>query len=396
MKHIVYVWEMGQGLGHLMGFLPLALELRRRGHRVTFVMKDLSRAEQFLTPHNFEFFQAPIWLPKAVGIPGAVTFSDILLKFGFLDFKGITSLCRAWRSLLAVIKPDLLILDHAPTALLATTGLGIPRALIGTGYFSPPHTKPLPPLMWWQKIPNEQLVQSEQRILNVVNQTLTELSHPSFNALHELFHVEEDFICTFSELEHYQGRSETEYWGPRFSLDEGMAPSWPMGEEKRVFAYLNPHYQHFDLLMQTLNSLPVCVLVVGLGASRQQIVKYQSPRIHLVNSVVNVNKVGQECDLAINHGGHGTASAMLLAGKPLLVLPNHVEQLIMAKNIEKLNLGRYVEIKAKKPNFKSMLKCLIFEEKFSDNAKLFAEKYQEFDHEKQILLMANRSVELMH
>jgi len=46
-----------------------------------------------------------------------------------------------------------------------------------------------------------------------------------------------------------------------------------------------------------------------------------------------------ECDLAIIHGGSGTSSALLLAGRPLLLLPTQLERTVFARNNEKMGAG---------------------------------------------------------
>ena len=45
MSGILCVWELGAGYGHLGRLLPVALQLRERGHEVVFALRDLTHAE---------------------------------------------------------------------------------------------------------------------------------------------------------------------------------------------------------------------------------------------------------------------------------------------------------------------------------------------------------------
>jgi hypothetical protein len=48
--------------------------------------------------------------------------------FGYLDASRSTAMIKAWTGLMSLIAPDLIIANHAPTALIAARVLGIPRA----------------------------------------------------------------------------------------------------------------------------------------------------------------------------------------------------------------------------------------------------------------------------
>lgn len=138
MSKILCIWELGGGYGHMEKILPLALNLRHRGHEVTFALRDLSLAEIVLGRHGFPLLQAPIWIQKVTGLPEPpLNYGEILHRFGFLDKSGLTGMVKAWLSLFELVKPDLLLIDHAPTALLASMNTGIPRCLVGNGFFSP-------------------------------------------------------------------------------------------------------------------------------------------------------------------------------------------------------------------------------------------------------------------
>ena len=161
MSRILFAWELGGGYGHTSRFLPIGLKLRDRNHEVIFVLKDLSHAEMILGRHGFSFLQAPIWLPKMTGLSNPpLNYPEILLRFGFHNKETLASMVKAWRQLFALVRPDLLILDHAPTALLASYGGKIPRTIIGSGFSSPPRITPMPNMRAWQKSESSQISSS--------------------------------------------------------------------------------------------------------------------------------------------------------------------------------------------------------------------------------------------
>ena len=138
MATILLAWELGAGLGHFMNLRPLAEGDVRRGHRVVAVLRDLSATRQFLTDPAVEILQAPFKHARIRDIEPTCTYAQILHNCGFGDAAELATMAEAWRKLYDFVRPDLIIFDHAPTALLASAGYPVRRALIGTGFFSPP------------------------------------------------------------------------------------------------------------------------------------------------------------------------------------------------------------------------------------------------------------------
>jgi len=189
MATILLAWELGGGLGHFMNLRPLAEGLLRRGHRVVAVLRDLSAARQFLVDPNVDILQAPFKHARIRDIEPTCTFAQILHNCGFGDADELLTLAEAWRKLYDYLQPDLIIFDHSPTALLASAGYPARRALIGTGFFSPPDTGApgLPNLRTWLTPNQVELDAHEAQVLANINAALARWSMPPLACVAELY-----------------------------------------------------------------------------------------------------------------------------------------------------------------------------------------------------------------
>ncbi len=394
MSQILFAWELGHGYGHIAGFLPLARRLRRRGHTVTFVLKDLSRADPLLPGDEFATLQAPVWYPEATGLPPAVNYAEILFRFGYLTSEGLGSMVRAWRTLFEALAPDLLILDHAPTALLASRGLKIRRALFGHGFFSPPRIHPMPSIRPGLDVPLERLRSSEQRAVDVMNAVLEPLQGPPLRVLADLFTVDEDFLCTFAELDHYADRAGARYWGPRFGATEGAVPAWPSGAGDRIFAYLSADHPDFEKLLQHFAEGPYRVLVHASGADERVLRRHRAPPVAFSPVPVQMARATAECDLVVCHAG-GTVAASLLAGRPLLLMPVHLEQSLTARNVVNLGAGVSVGENPQNTSYRRILTQLLGDSAYREQARSFARRYADFSQDRQLERIAERCEDLI-
>ena len=162
MGRIVFAWEFGGGLGHIQYDLPLARELKERGHEVVCVMKHVIDAERMLGHYGIKVIQAPVWQVKVNKLENTFSYADTLFNHGYLIEGALQSVVYAWRNLFEVIKPDLLIADHAPTALIAARGTKLKVALYGTGFFAPPVQNPMPSIIPGIEAPEGLLERSEE------------------------------------------------------------------------------------------------------------------------------------------------------------------------------------------------------------------------------------------
>jgi hypothetical protein len=140
----------GEGTGHLVNFsLPLC-RLSAQGHEVILALRDLSCAPLMFKEASVSYLQAPYQSgrPKVM-FEVARTFAHILFNIGFGDVALLETMVDAWRNLIDWVRPDLIIFDHSPTALLAARGSKTRRVILGNSFSSPPDCRPSPDLQPW-------------------------------------------------------------------------------------------------------------------------------------------------------------------------------------------------------------------------------------------------------
>src|SRR5688572_19015632 len=205
---VLFAWELGAGLGHLNQILPLADGLAKAGHRVFVALRDLSGAQGVFARTGVCYLQAPIHhRPPRTGLRRTLNFAHLLFNVGFADDHTLLGLASAWRNLYRLVRPDLIVFDHSPAALLASRGGPARRIVIGSGFCCPPDHDPMPSLRPWAAVDGERLRADERPILDRVNRLLAFWKQPPLTRLGQLYSdVDDTFLTTFAELDHFPGR----------------------------------------------------------------------------------------------------------------------------------------------------------------------------------------------
>jgi len=378
--NVLFTWEMGGDLGHLARLRPVALELQRRGHSVSLAVKKTA-ATNALAP-SLDVIPAPVI--DSSGVRGLIrepaTFADILFNAGFTQEQVLEKAVQDWRGIFDKVKPDVVVQDHSPCALLALQGWPAASALLGTGFACPPNKQRLPDIRAWQNHYPDRIRFTEDQVLQALNLQLAKQGQAALVGIGELFtRVDKNFLATFPELDHYAQRrhdesSSHEYCGVWSDLG-GAQPQWPAVQGKRVFAYLKPFRglpKILDHLLQSGHSVLV-FLPADFDTRR-----WQSGSMQVVRAPLDMSRLASECDLALLHAGHGSTAAMLLAGTPVLQLPIVVEQYHTALNTERLGAG--VQVGLDDP----VAICKAFDQAIADPgltdaAGLFSIKYAGFN-----------------
>lgn len=395
MAKVLLAWELGANLGHLGPLSILGRELAARGHDPVFAVRDLRHADQLVGRHGFRYLQAPLWQQPADSKSPPVSYSEILQRVGFLDPGGLLCLVRAWRELFALITPDVVVLDHAPVALLASRGTGIRRVLYGSGFCSPPREYPFPSMRPWLNVSESNLKEADDRVLACTNRTLGLLNDQPLERLCDMFDVDDGVLCTFPELDHYPNRGSADYCGPAFAHDLGVEPSWRGNGHARIFGYLQPNTPNLEKLLAQLSPLDHEFLWVIPGIAPALKRRFENPRFRFTEDLCKLDRVTRQIDIAITNAGHGTTAAFLLGGVPLLMLPRHVEQYLVARNVNRLGAGLVLEASNAGSDYVRSLERLTDSDACSTAAEAFAHKHSDFTPQKQLAVTVDRIEKIM-
>lgn len=392
MASILYAWEFGANLGHIGTFLPIARELRTHGATVHWVVTQPYQASRLLPSAGFDWLQAPL-MPEQRREGPPLNYADILLRFGYAEVTDLVGLVVAWRELLRLTDAKLVLADHAPTAIVAARTLGIPVMLFGSGFFAPPQVHPTPNMRPWSPVPEDRLLAADTLALTNINAVLARFDCPPLSHLAQLFQVAEDSLLSFPELDHYPSRGPARYWGMLpAAVAEGS--SWPDTSGPRVFSYLRPDTPHVEAALHALHGLQGSILIYAPGLPEDMVRRYTAP--HIVFSVrpVDLNKVATQAEAGLTYASPAATVAFLMAGKPVLMMPGHLEQFLFAKRVEEMGAGLIQSPEEAPTHLPAMLRQILADPVFRSNAAAFARKYANFDQNAVVSHMVARIQEL--
>jgi len=374
--------------------MPIATSLVRRGHRVFAAVRDLSRAAEVFGQTLVRFLQAPIKIgPPRVEFRPPMTLAHILNNIGFSGSVELTARWEAWQAILEYVKPDLMLCDHSPTALLAARGGNFKRAVIGSGFLCPPDQHPLPNLRFWHSADLEQLRRDEDRILQNINAVLDGQGLAPLTHITRMYaDADETFLVTVRELDHYPERPASKYWGA-WTRASGKAPAWPSGQGPKIYAYLKSFKALPDLLDQ-LNQWKYPTLIYPDGIEPTTRERFRSSTLRFEDQRLDIAEVGRQCDLAILNGTHGTTMSLLMAGKPTMQIPINLEQGLVAHAVKQMGAGLAAPEAQPKPIIERIQEML-GSDRFTAAAQRFAAKYAQVDPVRQNEMLVDRVEELL-
>jgi hypothetical protein len=372
MARVLCAWEFGGNLGHVRRLVPLARELRAMGHSVVFAIRDSAYLHGVLA-EGFEAFLAPLLrVPQAVTV-SPLNFSDILLNLGFDDPHGLHGALRAWRSMYSLIAPDVVVADYAPTALLAATTLGLRRVTVGTGFSQPRAGTPLPALRPWEPSDPNVLRAIDDRVVNAVTAALAGVSGRVPRTAADLFDADAHLLCTFAELDPFGPRTGVEYVGPQGDAASGVSLDWTGSKRARVFAYLKPTDARFGALLAALARLDADVIVAAPGMAPETALAASRGSMRVLAATVNLERILATATLCVCHAGPGVVARGLAAGVPFALLPQHLEQFLVAQRVRDGGSAELLSPDQAPPDFHAWLAGLTAREDMARAARARAD-----------------------
>lgn len=374
MSRILLAWELGTGFGHLGPFLSLAPGLLERGHTLHVAAREISGACNAVGSLPITVHQAPLCLNTYSGLQDPpLNFAEILMRYGYLEPPMLRAMIVAWRNLLHVTGANVLIADHAPTALIAARLSGIPTAVIGTPFSVPPDVHPTPNMRPWVDVPVARLADSDARVLAVINSALP-TGAPPIAEIREIFSNAFRFFIGVPETDVYGERPEATYFGLAGVNAGGVSAAWPEGAGKRVFVYLRAEYPHSDATVAALIAGGARVIAYISGADAAALQRYAGLGVVAVSERVDVERVIRDADLCVTHGP-GTTLAALRLGVPVLVLPRQLENFLFALALQRAGVCGLLHPDGNPEDIRNLLKDMLENAAYRDRAREFANRY---------------------
>jgi len=375
MSCILFAWEMGSNYGHLTRDLPLARLLRDQGHKVVMAVPNLRLAWNILKHEGLTIVQSPILRSNIERSTAPINYPDLLIHEGYDDAVFLNGAVHGWKGLLEILTPSLVVFNHAPTALIAARILDIPVMMIGTGFEIPPQMSPMPSFRPMQNLPSSVLAQPENFILDQIRPILASYGK-QITTLSQLFYDSKTLLSTFSELDPFGPRPSVEYIGSVFSIPNASQVEWQTSKPVRIFVYLRTTNFEVEKYLSVLNKLNAEVICSIPGAPPDWVKKYSSLKI--ITNTIDLSELLNKASGVVTYGP-GTLATALLAGVPVLLIPQMQEQYLTGLRLESIGAGFMLNTSASEFVFFESLKSLIENPQYRQSANLFSQKYRQFN-----------------
>lgn len=395
MGKILCCWELGEDYGHIGQFFPVIKAFTERGHHVYFAVKDLSKIGEFEWPVGVSFLQSPLWLERPKKPVHAECYAEIILYKGYDQAAHLKTLAQAWQHLLNSVAPDLLILDHSPTALLASRGMKIPRLVFSNAFVSPPAGSSPVNLRPWQNFNEVKANDIDTQVSAVINQVCADLQLPVVTKVSDLFAVEKTILTGFYELDFYRGlRSSAIYCGALPSANGLQRPAWSPGTSIKIFAYLKAGREQVARVLSILASMQARVVCFYSGARQEDLDRYRGTSVVVSDQLFDASLAYRVADAVICHAG-GMVYSALNYGLPMILLPTQVEQHNRAIQLTDLGVATLIQKEDSSSVVEEKLKTFFNTPGYKENALAYAEKIKATTTSDAVQTIINASEDLI-
>jgi UDP:flavonoid glycosyltransferase YjiC (YdhE family) len=332
-------WEFGGDLGHARRAVAVGRQLRALGHEMAFVSSDLAALEA-ADAAELECLPTPVLPLSPHPDPSPLNASDVLLNLGYGDARALAGALAAWRSLVRLLRPDAIVCDYAPTALLAAREHGLPCAALGSGFSIPPVADPMPSLRPWATVDSRALVDRDAKLLATVREAWAAIGarKPAPASAGEVFRADAQLVCAWPELDHFGARGDVEYLGPQRDGAAAQPIAWATEARPRLFAYLKPRDPRFARVIEAIARHAGEAIVAAPGLPDARALELSAGPVRVVTRAVDTESLAG-ADLWMSHAGAGSVATAMRLGVPQALLPLHLEQYLVARRAASLGIA---------------------------------------------------------
>ncbi len=284
-------------------------------------------------PSSVHLLPAPFHVPPDHVMRGLSTrsFTDILGAAGWADARVLGGLLRAWDGLLSLVQPTHVVVDHAPTALLATSGR-YPRAHVGLGFTQPPTRGANFPVL--VETPP---TYADDAVLATVNEALTKRGRGPLESLPGALRAETNLVTTLLELDPYRDFRTRDclHMGPVETLPAPCPPP----SDPAIVVYLAADDSRTEMILSEIVTLNMPIIAHIRGASLAQEERWSALGVEVSRAPLPFAEAVSRASCVIHHGGAGAIAVAAATGRPQLLVPRHLEHWLNARSLVRLGVG---------------------------------------------------------
>ncbi len=427
MKKYLFTTLPSNDLGLLTRSLPIAYELKNRGHQIAFC-NPAKAPNKVITDADFENI-SPNWAVSRIiaGDKSVSTFFQLLTSkhlkrdlgiiwagikhlkrnstaevwnidhfmdlFGMWNKDSIRAHVQSMIKMINDYEPDVVIDFWNPWACIAAKASNIPLITVIQADMHPQSNG----FIWWRQpsfeVPNP---------VSAINTILMEYQLKKIEKTGELLIGDRTLIVGMPETDPLPDTVDITYIGPiLWQKRSEKLPDWIKdlnNEQPVIWIYPgNPRYMKesegpFDSIViihaciEALKDMPVQVVLSTGHHSLPKTVLPLPSNFHYVPFVPGL-AMADRSDLIIHHGGYGSCQTGLFTGTPALIIPTYSERESNARRIAAVNAGDFVlpttDSTGKKKHVQAedvykKVKHILSNSSFTDNAKRISQKLRTY------------------
>lgn len=331
---MLLAWELGEGLGHLPPLKAIALALKPLGVKPVFALRETQHAGPALRDVRADMYVAPHWAKPSKPPFKTESFADILGANGYSTGEHATGMIGAWDRLVDEVKPDLIVCDHAPSAMLSAYGR-IPVAFVGNGFAVPPADDPqFPPYT-----PGVGSPEGQDVVLEAISFAFRRLGRAAPATLTAPFKGDFRGVYSFPLIDSYRSVRRERVLGPI----EPQPPLVPLPDRPRLFVYSALDFARIDALFQCLMDIGPEASVYLRGNLGPRAAILRSRGVEVFEKPQPFAEIMPRASVVFSHAGSGFTNAALASGRPHITFPRHFEAKASAMGLEQAGCGIRLE-----------------------------------------------------
>jgi hypothetical protein len=362
-------WELGEGLGHVQRLVRVGRALAAEGHRPVFALANVAEPWPLFQQEPWPFLQAPYWnfRPWRGSQPFmASSLADVLAVRGWEKPATLEPLVQAWKNLADMVQPRLIVCDYSPTLCLAVWQ-EIPVIQVGSWFGMPPANGDQFPAL----VPGHPPVLPQDKLLHVVREVQGRRQKPIPPTLTAILRGER-FPTFFPELDPYQAERAESVWDPMDMFSEPVGPAPASG----FFAYLTADNASVEPFLTHMAMTGIPGTVYLRSASGELKERLRLLGLNVLDNPAPLGDMLARSAVVVHHGG-SMANAVAFAGRPQVLIPQHLEQTITARLLARLGVAVLLAPNTAPEAAGRSLKQIQSDRRYVDQATALAQKVRE-------------------